>query len=436
MSHRGASSIRISFTSAQLSHFGGVYLLHQFLQRLGFRSFLCHSIVYPQRNNRYTISELLIALMYPIILGLEKIEVSALLGTNGVFQYITGLPSFPNPTTLRRFLVRSAPDLLPQLRAVHDGLRAHFLGLPATPSSFWLDCDSTAHTLYGNQEGAVKGYNPGHPGKKSYHPLVITEAHLGDCLAGILRPGNAHTAAGVIELVSNVLECLPHHHRIRLRADAGFYSGDFVAFLKANNIDFTIVAHLTPALKRRLATFRYERISSVFSSAAFRYQPHGWDTKERFVSLRRKLPDETAEAQTALFTLDRYAYSVIVTNLSLKPYNVFRYYQERAAMERIIRTLKEDYPFGQAPTNAFEANALYAELSLLAYNLMTWFKRLCLPDEWQSFTLPTIRHRLLMIPGELVRTGNVPTMRFPCNSPHQGVFSYALSKIEKISPLG
>ena len=164
-----------------LSHFGGVYLLHQFFQHLGLRTFLNYSISYPQRNNRYTLSELLIALMYPMILGLEKIEVSALLGTNGVFQYITGLPSFPNPTTLRRFLIRSAPEILPQLRAVHDDLRAHFICLPATPSSFWLDCDSTAHTLYGNQEGAVKGYNPGHPGKKSYHPLVITEAHGRDC---------------------------------------------------------------------------------------------------------------------------------------------------------------------------------------------------------------------------------------------------------------
>jgi hypothetical protein len=62
------------------------------------------SIPYPQRNNRYTLSEIILALIYPMILGLEKIEVSALLKTNGVFQYITGLPSFPDPTTLRRFL--------------------------------------------------------------------------------------------------------------------------------------------------------------------------------------------------------------------------------------------------------------------------------------------------------------------------------------------
>ncbi len=104
-------------------------------------------------------------------------------------------------------------------------------------------------------------------------------------------------------------------------------------------------------------------------------------------------------------------------------------------MERIVRTLKEDYPFGKAPPHSFSANALYAELSLLAYNLMTWFKRCCLPEEWQSFTLPTIRHRLLMIPGEFVRSHNIPTLRFPKNSLYQDVFQHALTQIEKLEPL-
>lgn len=101
-------------------------------------------------------------------------------------------------------------------------------------------------------------------------------------------------------------------------------------------------------------------------------------------------------------------------------------------MERIIRTLKEDYPFGQTLANTFDANAFYAELSLLAYNLKIWFKRLCLPEDWQSCTLPTIRHRLLMIPGELLRTRNVPTVRFPRNSPRREVFLYARQRSRKL----
>jgi len=81
------------------------------------------------------------------------------------------------------------------------------------------------------------------------------------------------------------------------------------------------------------------------------------------------------------------------------------------------------------------ANAFYAELSLFAYNLVTWFKRLCLPKEWQSLTLPKLRHRLFMMPGEFVRTGNIPTLKFPRNSPNKEIFEYAQNQIKKLKPL-
>lgn len=103
-----------------------------------------------------------------------------------------------------------------------------------------------------------------------------------------------------------------------------------------------------------------------------------------------------------------------------------------------MRILKDDYPFAVAATHSFQANALYAELSLLAYNLVTWFKfrfAECLPDDWQFFTLSTIRHRLLLLPGEFVRTHNIPTLRFPRNSLYQDVFAYAQHKINNLASL-
>jgi hypothetical protein len=378
---------------------------------------------------------MILAFIYPIILGLEKIEVSALLKTNGVFQYLTGLPSFPNPTTLRRFLMRISADLLPILSKIHNDLRKYFIVKPLTLPSYCIDFDSTASTLYGHQEGAVKGYNPGHIGKKSYHPLVATETRLRDALGGFLRYGNAHTAEGVVSLLNESVSLLPHKHNLRIRADAGFYDKDFVKELEKQNAGFAIVAKMTAPIKQLLPGRKYHKINAIFSTAEFAYQPHGWKKEYRFVALRRKTQQDP-DNQTTLFTMDRYAYSVIVTNLSLTPYGVFNFYKNRAGLERIIRILKNDFPFGKAPTKNFAANALYAELSLLAYNLIIWFKRLCLPDDWQSFTLPKLRHQLFMMPGVLVHTGNVPTLKFPKNSPNKNIFTFALNKIKKLDPLG
>lgn len=222
---------------------------------------------------------------------------------------------------------------------------------------------------------------------------------------------------------------------MRLRADAGFYAGDFVRFLKENRIFFVIVADCTGPIKRKLPGLRYQRVSKDLATAEFRYEPQGWDHGERFVVLRKRLPEDPTIAQGTLFTVKQYAYRVLTTNLPLTAGGIFQFYNNHAGVERVIRTLKDDYPFAKAATGNFKANALYAELSMLAYNLINWFKRLCLPEDWQSFTLPTIRHRLLMIPGEFVRTGNIPTLRFPRNNPYQDVFLLAQAKIKKLTPL-
>jgi hypothetical protein len=39
-----------------------------------------------------------------------------------------------------------------------------------------LDTDTTVHTLFGNQMGGRKGYNPKNKGKKSYQPILATSA--------------------------------------------------------------------------------------------------------------------------------------------------------------------------------------------------------------------------------------------------------------------
>ncbi|MBI3277664.1 MAG: transposase, partial [Chlamydiae bacterium] len=230
--------------------------------------------------------------------------------------------------------------------------------------------------------------------------------------------GNAHTAEGVVPLFLDIISLLPYTKNLRIRADAGFYDKAFVKELDKRGVGFTIVAKMTAPIKRRLSGLRYHKVNSMFSTAEFSYQPQGWEKKYRFVVLRRKIKQDPDQELT-LFTLDQYAYSAIVTNLMMTPYGIFTFYKDRAGLERIIRILKNDFPFGSAPTGNFPANALYAEMSLLAYNLITWFKRLCLPEDWQSLTLPRLRHKLFMMPGILVHTGNIPNLKFPKNSPNK-----------------
>jgi hypothetical protein len=53
---------------------------------------LSDHVRFAQRNNRYSVSESLEALLYPLILGLGRIETTEPLRSNGVFHYLAGLP--------------------------------------------------------------------------------------------------------------------------------------------------------------------------------------------------------------------------------------------------------------------------------------------------------------------------------------------------------
>lgn len=62
-------NIRIACDHAGLTHFGGVYFFHEFLRVLQLRNFLATHLAYPRRNKRYPLSQMILALVYPIVLG-------------------------------------------------------------------------------------------------------------------------------------------------------------------------------------------------------------------------------------------------------------------------------------------------------------------------------------------------------------------------------
>jgi hypothetical protein len=428
----GPRKLRYSFTGQTLTHFGGVYLLHQFLNRLRLKRLLSDHVRFPQRNNDYSISEMVLALIYPMMLGLERIEATHLLRHNGVFQYLTGLPAYPNPTALRRFLMRMAPLALPKLRKLHDRLLGQILLKSVRSTRFIFDLDSTVLVLYGKQEHARVGYNPHKPGRPSYHPLLCFEGHTKDFWHGELRAGDTHTKTGTLNLFAACFAKLPPWARaVFIRADKGFYDHQIIEWLEARKACFVIVARLTAPIKRKLSALRYAILPSGIATAEFRYQPHGWQKSYRFVVIRRPRPEDPTE-QLSLFPIGRYVYQVFVTNLDLKPINVWRFYNQRGAVELIIKELKGDYPLAKIPTKHFMANEAYFHLLLLAYNLVNWFKHQCLPPSFQTMKLSTLRTRLLLIPGELVRVGNRPLLKLPANFLHRKTWDSAMKKIKML----
>jgi hypothetical protein len=401
---------------------------------LHIRHFLAEQIRYPRHNQDYSVSQMLLALVYPIVLGLDRIETASLLRSDGTFQYLTGLPSFPDPQTLRRFLLNAPAHLREQLHRANDRLLQRFIHLPEHRSRLIFDLDSTVVTSFGHQEGAEVGYNPRYRGKRSYDPLLCLEANSSFLWDVELRRGDAGTWAGSEELLACCFLSSPSDIReFRARADAGFGYGPVLDILEARSAQYAVVARMIPSLKRALRGLRYEPMNPRWEITEFEHHPHGWPHGRRCIVARKRI--EETDPEPTLFTLERYAYRAWHTNLSMTPAGVWHFYDGRAGMERRIREIREDYALPKIPTQAFAANALYLEVIRLAHNLVTAFQRTCLPAEWQSFTLSKLRHKLFWVPGELTRPQNRPTLRL-VNSPLITVWAEKiLHRVHRLKPL-
>ena len=297
---------------------------------------------------------------------MDRLETASFLRSNGTFQYLTGLPSFPDPQT--------------------------------------------------------------------YNPLLCIEANSSYLWDAELRPGNAGTWDGSLELLDTCFVNTPPDIReIRVRADAGFGFNPVFETLESRPLQYAVVARLTQAFRRLLPGLHYESANRDWEIAEFEHRLHGWQKARRFVVARRFIKPE--EAETALFAMGRYIYRAWVTTLPLTPIGIWHFYDGRAGMEPRIRELREDFALRKIPTASFAANALFLEIVRLAYNLVTAFQRTCLHESWQTLTLQKLRYKLFMLPGELTRPQNRPVLRLRPSPMIDGLPEKILAKVSKLRPL-
>jgi hypothetical protein len=427
-------NIKIACDNSGLTHYGGILFFQEFLRMLHFRRSLAQRVADFRRHHEYSLSQMTLAVMYPIILGLDRLENASHLRSDATFHYLTGLPCYPDPQSLRRFLLHAPVGFRQQLHHFNDLLLQDFVHRPERRSRLILDLDSTVVTVFGHQQGAEVGYNPRYRGKRSYDPLLCLEANSSFLWDTELRPGNAGTWAGSPELLASAFLSVPAEIRERrVRADAGFGYNPVLEILDQGRAEYAVVARMNSSLKRVLGGLRYQRLNPRWEIAECEHRVSERTAPRRCIVARR--PIEESDPQPTLFTLARYAYRAWITNLPLTPAGVWHFYDGRAAMEPRIGELREHFALRKIPTRAFEANALYLELIRLAYNLVTAFQRTCLPEDWQDLTLKTLRYRLFWLPGELTRPQNRPTLRL-ADSPVVRQWAEKIThRIQRLKPL-
>jgi len=116
----------------------------------------------------------------------------------------------------------------------------------------------------------------------------------------------------------------------------------------------------------------------------------------------------------------------------MSPWRVYLFYQPRAAVEKNIRELLYDYPMGKIPTDSWTSNVAFFQILLLAADIVHWFKRLCLPEEYLITTLETIRTDFIVVPAKLVKKQRKNIVRLPHDFHYQEEFLEASRRIDKL----
>jgi hypothetical protein len=433
---KGLQTLEFSFEADSLTHYGGLFLIQRFCNKLDLRRRLKRNLPATPNWSDFDPADLILMLLFMLIAGVERIHKSDKLQYDGFFLSLLGLESLPDESSIRRFLKRLSPDAIRQIVRLHDTLRRELFCLPATRSSLTFHLDSVVLTLWGKQQGARLGYNPKAKGRRSYHPILCFEGHGQEFWHGSLRPGDAGSNTGARFFVKRCLEKVPSHMarcRIRILADAGFFSGALVDDLDQAGCGYAIVGRSYELYHRLAEKAGFRNLKLGWGVAEFRHRPQRWSAEHRFIAIRRPLPVDPEEAgQLTLFKDTRYSYSILVTNLEINPWKVWNDYLKRSNIERSIRELLNDLALSKIPTQTWTANVAFFQLLLFAYNLLHWFKRLCFPKELLGKTADTLRHQIIELPGKLTCSGGKNLLLLPKAYPHKDDFLKAMSRVEKL----
>ena len=267
-----------------------------------------------------------------------------------------------------------------------------------------IDCDSTVATVYGNQEGAAKGYNPYKLGANSYHSQLCFCTEMKLILNSWFRTGSAYTSNGICEFMKQTLASLPRRiRRIFFRADSGYFNGALFDLLENEGHDYLVKVKLKN-LSRLMLEQKWSSINEKESVCEFEYQAKDWKKARTLRGIRIL----TGYKQTNFFGKisfePEYEYFCYCSNLNDKDGEALHeLYKKRAESENWIEQTKNQLHASQTLTDDFSTNDILWQLSVLGYNLSVMMRYEANSKIWRQEHLTFFRW-FINVPGKVVKT--------------------------------
>lgn len=419
---------RYGTCTERLSPFGGLLGLIKFLDLLRFEEVFDHVYRGPHREPKLGHYRMVVGILMLLFIGFNRLWHFVYIRLDAMVCGFFQLARLPAASTFWRYVDSLGINQANCILKVGSALRERAWQLCALKyKRVHLSIDTTAETVYGNQQGGRVGYNTSHRGKKAYRPVLCFVDETREYLSGKLRKGDVLDGEECSAFIGQIKDHLPGCvKKVLLRADGEFFSWQSV--LAATKAGF----HFIIANKRAKPPFDpgnwYQpRQRSPIQYNSCVYQPIGWQFPCRFVAMRipkEQSPSPTQPLQGELFEEDRYTYRMFCTDLRGKTHKIIAQYDKRADAENLIGEAKRE-GLDAIPSAKFKNNYAYFQIVMLAYNIWRYYKILAqastkgiasddpnLLGSIQDNTIRIARLKLLLIAAKLAFHNNQAQVKF------------------------
>jgi len=122
----------------------------------------------------------------------------------------------------------------------------------------------------------------------------------------------------------------------------------------------------------------------------------------------------------------------ILTNISRNPIQVYKFYKQRQTIENYFRDSNWSFEINKLPSQQFRANEAYLSLTTIVQNALVWFKRQCLPENWQSCSHQKIRDELINRKALVTEEASYIQINFSIYFKYKEVHDFAAKRLEII----
>jgi hypothetical protein len=404
----------------------------------------------------------LVSMAVAIALGATSMNDIALLAHH---EPVFGAP--PSDTTVRRTLGLADPATLDKIARVRAAVRGHVWSLIcARPAGFpwlaiagkllagWLviDLDATLITAYSDKEGAAPTWKKGY----GFHPLGAWAANTRECLAMLLRPGNAgsNTFADHKDVLAAAIRQVPARFRgkILVRVDGAGASHELIKHLLALSsprriLLFTCGWMITPADEdaiRQVPAHAWkpgcgqdgtaEDDTDVAEITHLMSRAGNWPDGLRWIARRVRPSRRHLKNLTGYEKKTGWKYSITCTNItgtgiagvpgSHHPQYIDVVHREHAVVETGgVRTAKA-MGLRNLPSKTWQVNCGWVLAANIAADLAAWCRLLGLHDcdDLKDADPGTLRYRLLSLPARLVRHARARVLKISRTWPWKEAF--------------